>query len=115
MPCLDAAAPLAPAAGGEVEERLTFDAIFLFDILGTHQGLLVAVVPDGHICTRLGEGLSDGKANAGTGTGNDGRLSLVREERKNLLLCGSGGVVVGEVPTRDSGVCHDGVWNRIIR
>ena len=85
----------------------TLDAVLLLDILGTLEGFLVAVVPNGHIGARLGKSLSYRKTNTGTGTRHDCRLSLVGEQRHHLLFGGRYGVVVGKVTLGHGTVRHD--------
>lgn len=88
----------------------TLDAIGLLNLLGTFESLLVAVVPYRHVRTRLGEGLCNRQTDTGTGTGYNGRLALVGEQRQDLLLLWWGGVVVAEVPSFHRRFSHDDVF-----
>lgn len=55
---------------------LTLDAKSLLDLSSAVNGLLVAVVPNGDVGARFGIAFGDGKANTGTGAGDDGGFAL---------------------------------------
>lgn len=93
----------------------TLDTIVLLDILGPFNGFLVAVVPDGDIGAGLSKSLSYSEANTGSGTRDNCGLSLVGEERHNLVLGGSNGVVMGKIALGHSTVRHDeGSVNKVL-
>lgn len=85
----------------------TFDTIVRLDILGPFNGFFVAVVPDGDVGAGLRKSLSYRETNPGSGTRDNCGLSLVGEERHHLLLGGSHGVVMGEIPLGHRTVRHD--------
>lgn len=59
--------------------RLTLDVVLLGKLLGTLRSLGVAKVPKSNVGTHLGVGLSNGPADTGGSTGDDGSLSLEGE------------------------------------
>ena len=71
----------------------TADAVRGLDVGRLGQGLLVAVVPDGHVGARLGEGVGDGEADAGAGARDDGGAALEREEGQHAVAGGDARVV----------------------
>lgn len=87
---------------------LTFNAVLFLNVCSTFNCLLIAVVPDGNVGTRLGESLCHSQANAGTCTRDDGSLALVGKEGHDLVLLGGSGVPVGKEPVMHCGVGHIG-------
>jgi hypothetical protein len=74
--------------------ELTLHSVDLLDVGGLVEGLLVAVVPNGHVGSGFCEGVGYCQPDTCSSTRDDGRSSLEGEERHHEAWIGRGHIVV---------------------
>lgn len=72
----------------------TLDSVLLSHLSRTLRTLGVASIPHGHVGSSLGQTVSDGETDTGTGTSNNGSFSLQRKHAHQTGMLGSNSVVV---------------------